>query len=77
MGSRIAWRVVTLQLPFAGDAGVVAGILHEVTDGFCTRIEYSEITPVAVVIQTRHQLDARVGAQRLRVSVIKSDSLVR
>ncbi len=46
--------IVTLQLPFARDAGVIAGLLQIMTDRFRLGIQSAEVGPIAVVVPAGH-----------------------
>ena len=46
-------------------------------DGLGLRIHRAEVGPVTVVVSAGHQLDSRVGAERLRVGVTELNALCR
>ena len=54
LGVREVWRVVRLQLPFAGDAGLVAGLLHPMAKRAFVGIENAEVHPIAVFVFYQH-----------------------
>ena len=69
--SRIVGWIVALKLPLASDAGAVARLFHPVPERLCFGIQTSEVQPVSIVIEPRHQLNASVRAQRLRIRMGK------
>ena len=55
-------RVVRLQLPFAGDAGLVVGLLNPMAKRAFVGIENAEVRPIAVVVLAGHDLHSGGGA---------------
>ena len=72
-----AWLVVlgSQQLPLAGHRSPVAAFLHVLADRLLAAVEDREGRVVADVREAGHQLDPTGSAQRLRVTVAKSQAL--
>ena len=67
-------RVIGMELPFACDAGLVAGAGEQVAKGNFVGCDQAEADVVAEVVLAGHQLDAGRRAQGLDVGVFKADS---
>jgi len=68
------WRIVAVQLPFAGDAGGVPGLFHHMSERLFTGINDAEGGPVPEIIFARHDLHAGGGAERLGIAMLKPDA---
>ena len=64
----------TAKLPFAADAGDVAGVFEQGAKRRLRAHQRPEIQIVADVVATRHQLHARRRTQRLHMTVLEADT---
>ena len=64
-------RIVGVELPLAGYAGVVARVRHQVPESNLVRLHQAESDVVAEVVLAGHQRQPRRSAQRHYVSVLE------
>ena len=67
--------IQAVKLPLARNHGLVAGLLHHVTEGLVIRIQVAEMRVISEVVLPRHQLNPRGRADRSGKAVLEASAL--